>query len=328
LYAQLQTYWAPIHLLVGSEFLGSNFVVSNVQYSGNYNAFGSFEASATNIGIPTGIIMTTGDIYGNSTGPLGPNNMSNSGMDNGFGGSSLLTSISGYTTYNAAILEFDFVPSVDSLKLKYVFGSEEYPEYAPPNNTSYNDVFGIFISGPGISGIQNIAKLPNGTTVSINNVNSITNTSYFVYNGDGNTSPYNTSSQYIQYDGYTTPLFANKALQIGQTYHLQIAIADVGDGIFDSGIFIGSCETCDFNAEIEEVAPTTNLLYPNPANNELLFKVDKPLESVSIKDVYGKIVFTLQDVNSIDISDLPNGTYFLQMIIDGKELNEKFTVQH
>lgn len=272
--------------------------------------------------------MTTGDIYGNSSGPIGPNNLSYSGMDNGFGGSSLLTGISGFTTYNAATLEFDFVPSVDSLKLKYVFGSEEYPEFAPPNNTSFNDVFGIFISGPGISGIQNIAKLPNGTTVSINNVNSITNTSYFVFNGDGNTSPYNSSVQYIQYDGFTKPLMAQEALQIGQTYHLQIAIADVGDGIYDSGIFIGSCETCDFNADVEEVLSTTPLIYPNPAKNELLFRVDKSLESVTIKDLYGNVVDVLKDVDSVDVSDLPNGTYFLQMIIDGKELNEKFTVQH
>jgi gliding motility-associated-like protein len=155
------------------------------------------------------------------------------------GGFNLLSqAIQGNQTYNAAILEFDFIPYADTVRFKYVFGSDEYPEFAPPNNTTYNDVFGFFISGPGISGFQNIAKLPNGAVVSINNVNNITNPFYFVNNGDGNMAPYNQSPQYIQYDGFTKVLEAISAVQCGQTYHLIIAIADVGDGQWDSGIFL------------------------------------------------------------------------------------------
>jgi hypothetical protein len=155
------------------------------------------------------------------------------------GGFNLLTqAIQGTQTYNAAILEFDFIPYADTVRFKYVFGSDEYPEFAPPNNTTYNDVFGFFISGPGITGFQNIAKLPNGAVVSINNVNTITNPFYFVNNGDGNTAPYNQSPQYIQYDGFTKVLEAISQVQCGQTYHLILAIADVGDGQWDSGIFL------------------------------------------------------------------------------------------
>jgi gliding motility-associated-like protein len=155
------------------------------------------------------------------------------------GGFNLLSqAIQGTQTYNAAILEFDFIPYADTIRFKYVFGSDEYPEFAPPNNTTYNDVFGFFISGPGITGFQNIAKLPNGAVVSINNVNTITNPFYFVNNGDGNTAPYNQSPQYIQYDGFTKVLEAVSQVQCGQTYHLILAIADVGDGQWDSGIFL------------------------------------------------------------------------------------------
>ena len=95
------------------------------------------------------------------------------GVDNNIGGSALLSGLIGSTqTYNAAILEFDFIPYSDTVRFKYVFGSDEYPEFAPPNNSGFNDVFGFFISGPGIPGIQNIAQLPNGGgVVSINNVN-------------------------------------------------------------------------------------------------------------------------------------------------------------
>lgn len=327
--AQLQTYWSPVHLLVQSEFLGANYSVSNVQFTGNYNAIGSFEASMTNLGITTGVIMTTGNIYYNTSGPIGPNNSSTAGIDNSYGGSTLLSSIAGgYNTYNSAILEFDFVPSIDSLDLKFIFGSEEYPEYAPPNNSNFNDVFGIFIEGPGITGLQNIAKLPNGTFVSINNVNSITNSFYYVNNGDGNSYPYNQSPEYIQYDGFTKVLSAKADLHIGQTYHLQIAIADVGDGIYDSGIFIGSCETCDFYAGSNENTTKTTKLYPNPVSDILSFNTVETIDFVEIMDITGKLVGRFNNVNSVDVAILKNGTYFLQMNIGDKMQIEKFTVFH
>jgi len=225
--------------LVQNILLGNGVTVSNVTYNGSAVAIGQFTAANTNLGITSGIVMTTGTTLPNGDGPHGPNDQPGSGVDNNMGGFPLLSqAIGGTQTYNAAILEFDFVPYADTVRFKYVFGSDEYPEFAPPNNTTYNDVFGFFISGPGISGFQNMAKLPNGAVVSINNVNGITNPFYFVNNGDGNTAPYNQSSQYIQYDGFTKVLEAVSQVQCGQTYHLIIAIADVGDGQWDSGIFL------------------------------------------------------------------------------------------
>ena len=88
--------------------------------------------------------------------------------------------------------------------------------------------------------MQNIAKLPtNGSVVSINNVNAITNSSFFIPNGDGSTAPQNSSRKvYIQYDGFTTVLEAVSQVQCGETYHLILAIADVGDvWQFDSNFF-------------------------------------------------------------------------------------------
>ena len=226
--------------LVQNVLLGSGVTVSNVLYNGSPTAVGSFSATGTNLGIDQGIVMTTGTIFNNGNGPQGPNNQPGCGIDNNIGGSALLSNIIGGTqTYNAAILEFDFIPFSDTVRFKYVFGSDEYPEFAPPNNSGYNDVFGFFISGPGIIGIQNIARLPtNGSVVSINNVNAITNSQFFNFNGDGNSAPYNSNPFYIQYDGFTDVLEAVSKVQCGQTYHLAIAVADVGDGQWDSGIFL------------------------------------------------------------------------------------------
>ena len=225
--------------LVQNILLGNGVTVSNVTYIGSPVAIAQFTAANTTLGINSGIVMTTGTTLPNGDGPHGPNDASGAGVDNNMGGFNLLSqAIQGTQTYNAAILEFDFIPYADTIRFKYVFGSDEYPEFAPPNNTTYNDVFGFFISGPGITGFQNIAKLPNGAVVSINNVNTITNAFYFVNNGDGNTAPYNQSPQYIQYDGFTKVLEAVSQVQCGQTYHLILAIADVGDGQWDSGIFL------------------------------------------------------------------------------------------
>jgi gliding motility-associated-like protein len=235
--------------LVQNTLLGPGVTVSNINFSGSPSAIGKFTANGTNLGINSGIVITTGTIANNGDGPQGPNNSSNSGVDNNYPGFSPLTAQAGASTFNAAILEFDFIPYSDTVRFKYVFGSEEYPEYVC---SQFNDAFAFFISGPGIPGAQNMAKLPNGATVTINNVNNgnpggtgsgvnacgASNSAYFVNNGNGSQSPYNGSSSYIQYDGFTKVLEAVSKVQCGQTYHLIIAIADAGDGIFDSGIFL------------------------------------------------------------------------------------------
>ncbi len=251
--------------LVQNILLGNGVTVSNVTYNGSPVAIGQFTAANTNLGISSGIVMTTGTTLPNGDGPQGPNDQPSSGVDNNMGGFPLLSqAIGGTQTYNAAILEFDFVPYADTVRFKYVFGSDEYPEFAPPNNTTYNDVFGFFISGPGISGFQNIAKLPNGAVVSINNVNAITNPFYFVNNGDGNSAPYNQSTQYIQYDGFTKVLEAVSQVQCGQTYHLIIAIADVGDGQWDSGIFL-EANSLSTLTPVEIDYTLTQQVFANPA---------------------------------------------------------------
>jgi len=229
----------PAPALVQNVLLGPGVTVSNITYNGSPSAISEFSYAGPNLGISSGIVMTTGTTYNNGAGPHGPNNLANAGVDNGAAGSALLSNIIGGTqTFNATILEFDFIPYSDTVRFRYIFGSEEYPEFAPPNNSSYNDVFGFFISGPGIAGTQNIARLPSGSIVSINNVNQITNSTYYNDNGDGNTAPYNSSPLYIQYDGFTDVLTASSKVECGETYHLILAIADVGDGIYDSGIFL------------------------------------------------------------------------------------------
>jgi gliding motility-associated-like protein len=222
--------------LVQNVLLGPGVQVSNIQYTGDFQAIGQFTYVGGNLGLSQGIVITTGTVFNTGQGPQGPNDDGGSGIDNSGGSSAILNSILGENnTFDAAVLQFDFTAVGDLISFNYIFGSEEYLEYV---DAGFNDVFGLFISGPGISGTQNIAKLPNQTIVSIDNVNNVSNNAFYVDNGDGNDAPYNANSQYIQYDGYTRVLTASSPVQCGQTYHLTIAIADAGDGILDSGIFL------------------------------------------------------------------------------------------
>ncbi len=216
--------------LVQSILIGNGVSVSNVTYTGAPAAIGSFNGTASNIGIASGILLTTGTIAN----VIGPNNVSNMSTPNSTGGDIDLSQIALDATEDAAVLEFDFVPASDTLRFNFVFGSEEYLEWV---GSGFNDVFGFFISGPGITGpysnnSQNIALIPGTTTpVSIDNVNDVQNASYY-YDNVTPTPP----ATAIQYDGFTTPLTAQAIVQCGETYHIKLAIA--GDPTLDSGVFL------------------------------------------------------------------------------------------
>jgi len=299
--------------LVQNVLLGPGVTVSNILYNGTPSAISEFNYTGSNLGIGSGIVMTTGTVFNNGAGPQGPNNLTNAGVDNGAGGSAILTGILGGTqTFNAAVLEFDFIPYSDTVRFRYIFGSEEYPEFAPPNNSSYNDVFGFFISGPGITGIQNIARLPSGSIVSINNVNQITNTSFYNNNGDGTNAPYNSSPNYIQYDGFTDVLTAVSRVECGKTYHLILAIADVGDGIYDSGIFL-EANSLSSNTPIEVTYDLSEEAFSDPSlMAEGCVSATVNLERGNNLNTALTIPITVSGtaLEGVDYTDIPNSVTF------------------
>jgi gliding motility-associated-like protein len=240
-WAQLTTSVAlPPNLLVQNILLGGGITASSVTYTGDASAIGSFNGIFSNIGLASGVILSSGDI----SNCIGPNNTSGVSYSNTLAGDPDLDQLmSPALSYEAAILEFDFVPTSDTVKFRYVFASDEYMEFVTPGGT-INDGFGFFISGPGISGPYSggaidIALVP-GTSlpVTMQNVNLSTNAAYYFDNGDGMGSGTAPDGASVQYDGFTVPLTATAAVQCGQTYHIKLAIADGGDGIIDSGVFL------------------------------------------------------------------------------------------
>ncbi len=194
------------------------------------SGFGEFTYTGSVLGgVTDGVLLTTGTINN----AIGPNNVENRTFEQGTPGNALLNTVTGRTTYDACHFEFDVIPGGDTLRFNFSFGSEEYNEWV---GSQYNDVFGFFISGPGIAGDpgigaeKNIALIPNTTqAVTINNVNNNSNSGYFLHNAGG--------SQ-IQYDGITQGLQAVAVVQPCQTYRLKLIVADASDRKFDSGVFI------------------------------------------------------------------------------------------
>lgn len=227
--------------LVQQILVGQGVTVSNITYTGDLEAIGQFNGLNSNLGIDQGVMLSTGtvldktDASGIKKGPVGPNNNGAAATLWNTPGDADLTNLIGDQTFDGAILEFDFIPQGDTVKFNYVFASEEYIEFVG----SINDVFAFFISGPGIVGTQNIATVPGSNVpVSIANINHVTNSAYFINNGNGFNGPQSTDPTVINFDGYTVPLTAVAKVTPCVSYHLKIAIADVSDADYDSGVFL------------------------------------------------------------------------------------------
>jgi len=229
-------------VLVRDVLVGGNcFDISNITTQGQASQLGTFSNGLTNVGFESGVILATGQ----STLAIGPNNSDNAGS--GAGGvtpdADLATLTTG-TLYDRASLEFDFIPTQPTVTFRFVYASEGYCEQV---GNPLNDVLGFFISGPGIpSGTQNIALVPATTTpVNTNTVNHQSNSGFYVNNQPASSAnlcgqPASTlpSVTELQYDGYTRKFTAVANVQPGQTYHLKLAIADVGDDLNDSAVFL------------------------------------------------------------------------------------------
>ncbi len=238
---QVNTTLTPAQL-VQNVLVGGGVAVSNVTFNGMVATTaqpgsGSFtNGNSTNLGLNAGLILSSGL----ATSAVG--NANDFGSDDlGTGSDPDLVAITtpGNTINDKAIIEFDFIPDGDSLNFSYVFGSEEYPGFnCSPN---YNDVFGFFLSGPGITGpytnnAANIALVP-GTTlpVGIANIHGSggscgpANAQYYVDNSNGTT---------IALNGFTTVLRAQASVTCGETYHIKLAIGDAGDESYNSAVFL------------------------------------------------------------------------------------------
>jgi hypothetical protein len=140
----------------------------------------------------------------------------------GPGNDALSALVGGLATHDAASYKVVLKPTGHTLHIRYLFASEEYPEYVGSN---YDDVMAVFVNG------TNCANVP-GTNdrVSVNSINGQTNSQYFVDNEQG-ASGYSTSM-----DGLTVPLQCDIQVTPGQEITVEVAVADTSDGVYDSAV--------------------------------------------------------------------------------------------
>ena len=239
--------------------IGAGINAFNIQYNpstaGNANAVQpnvmEFNAGTSGFPITAGVVMTTEAGFSDLNDPD-------------------LNVLTGGSATNGAIIEFDFIPTGDTLSFSYMFASLEYAQYTCSN---FNDVFGFFISGPGINGpfsnnAINIATIPGSTVpVAINTVNG------GVPTGSGNaatcaaadpnwqansiyyTVAYNSiftnTSGLPSFTGATVILAANASLQCNEVYHIKLAIANDFDTALDSGVFL---EANSFSSDVVDIS--------------------------------------------------------------------------
>ncbi|MGB1263817.1 MAG: choice-of-anchor L domain-containing protein [Cognaticolwellia sp.] len=214
----------------------NSFNISNVGAEG---AFGTFSGGlSAGIGFDSGIMLSTGDVND----AVGPNTEDNISTNFGSAGDASLSSIAGGSTFDAAMLTFDFISDGGDVFFNYVFASDEYNEYV---NSQYNDVFAFFLDG------VNIALIPGTSTpVAINSVNggnpvgtNASNSQFFNNNDISDGGPFFD----IEYDGFTD-MFTASAMGLAAGSHtLSIRIADTADAALDSTVFIQAGSFSDTN---------------------------------------------------------------------------------
>ena len=213
---------------LASTLVGPGVSVSNVTYTGAPAQAGTIHlVDPAVVSFNDGVIMSSGNIAD----IIGPNKSDGTTGDMAGGADADLTAlIAGTktvnpTTFDAASLEFDFVPTANQVYFTYTFGSDEYLEWV----NLFNDVFAFYVNG------QNCATTTAGDPVSIDTINDTVNPALFRDNSFSNppANPIN-----IESDGLSVEMICSAPVNAGQTNHMKLAIADTSDQILDSVVMI------------------------------------------------------------------------------------------
>jgi uncharacterized repeat protein (TIGR01451 family) len=299
--------------------LGGGVTVSNVTFTGDNSAGGEFTGGLSEgLDVESGVILSSGNVAD----ATGPNEAEGTTTSFDLSGDPDLDGlIPGFETFDATLLEFDFVGAGGMLSFQYVFGSEEYNEFV---DQSFNDVFGFFVDG------ENIALIPGtNTPVSINNVNNLRNTEFYHDNSPtdlGIPTPFGT-----QADGFTLVLTAQANISPGM-HHIKLAIADAGDHFLDSWVFLAGESFVSGDVDLE----LTKSDSPDPVivNNPLTYTVTvtnsgpDPASGVVVEDVLPQGVTFVGASASQGTATQANGvvTAHLGSLVNGASATVRITV--
>lgn len=307
------------------------FDVTNIQVKGLSKQRGGIIVPANDIGIVYGILLTTGDA---NLSAVGPNLTPDASVVIGDTTTDydLQMLLPRAKQYDVAIIECDFSTDDTIISFNIALGSEEHCGY---ERTGFNDIVGVFLSGTGINGPYsngaiNLAALPNNSPLCVETINLDNNPQRYLPNPppsypDCGAEAAQSTHQLLGYNGISHPILAEQKIMPKATYHLKIAIADIRDGLNDSGLFISS----NLQAHTNELADCTPLLgpvriFPSPATNVVnvfsLLPELTTLTQLSLIDNYGRLLQNIQInptnepfIRTFDTQNLPAGSYFVRL---------------
>lgn len=211
---------------MAEEIFGDGVTVVSATYSGDNRSSGIYsDGDSVSPGVvpgDTGVILSTGRTrdFTNNNGQANqdPNTSTNTrGVDN----DSDFNAAAGTNTYDASILEIEFIPDSDTMTMQFVFSSEEYPEFT---DSVYQDFVGVWVNGEEV-----LLEVGNGDS-DPGNVNSTNNENLFI---DNQNSDYNT-----EMDGFTVTMTLTMTVEPGEINTIRIGVADVADSSYDSSLLI------------------------------------------------------------------------------------------
>lgn len=308
---------------VNEILLGSGVQAFNITYTGADNQIGHLEnAQDTGLPLVEGLVLSSAaatnlscetfeDVPFGSGVSGDPDLLNIANSVPGMIGQSFNVS----SVNDLCILEFDFIATGDTVKFNYIFGSDEYLEWV---NSSFNDIFAFFLSGPGITGpydspagfpdgAVNIAQVPNTDPplpVTVSSVNDVMNDEYYIdnFNNDG-----------VCQDGYTTKLEAIHEVICGETYHIKLAIADGSDTALESIVVLEagsftSNSVVQVDLSIDVGGPEADTMYEDCGEAILTFT--RPIETVLEIEEMVIIQYLGTAENGIDYTLLPDTVIF------------------
>ncbi|MBE9488681.1 MAG: T9SS type B sorting domain-containing protein [Bacteroidetes bacterium] len=217
-----------------------SFQVKGEPSDTNTKSYGYFKKPAgSNFPFDEGILLTSGQAFpvGNTVnGTLIDNNNDQAGdadLENEFQSDPNFND-----TFDATYIKFDFVPLANTITFRFLMASEEYNgDY----ECQFADGFAFLLREVGTTNYQNLAVLPDGTPVSVKNINnsSLINNGVGTQNCDANINyfeGYNLGD--TNYGGRTKVLTATAPVIPNRTYEIKLVVADEGDSAWDSAIFL------------------------------------------------------------------------------------------
>lgn len=226
----------------------SGITVSNVSLNASsLDAVMFYDGSLSALGIGAGLLLTSGMQPGtsNTEGWFGQDNSGVSGFDNGDADiNAVVNTVFQTASYDATTLAFDFQvadTNATSISFDIVFGSDEYPEWVD----QFVDCAVVMVNG------VNYALFDHSTNSPLSVVSNNLAAGYFQDNSN-NVLP-------IEYDGVSHVLkIVAPIMAGGASNHIKIGIADTGDHIYDSGIFIANLSAGNIPGSGVVITPPSN----------------------------------------------------------------------